>query len=74
MTMAQEKSLADRLVLFMRTRDEARAKIEALPREGVAWSQLELMLSDQERALGDALYQAAANADRLGRLAGELGK
>ncbi len=67
--MAQEKSLADQLVFFMRMRDEASAKIDAMPHESEAWPQLGLMLEHQERTVRDALHQATMTADRLGRLA-----
>jgi hypothetical protein len=67
--MAQEKSLADQLVLFLRMRDEAAAKIDSMPREGDAWPQLGMMLEQQDRAVRDALQDAAMTANRLGRLA-----
>lgn len=67
--MTKELSLADQLVRFMRVRDEANAKIEAMPREGDAWTQLGIMLEQQEKAVSDMLYQAMMTADRLGRLA-----
>ena len=70
--MAQEKSLADNLVFFMRMRDEASAKIDAMPHEGDAWPQLGMMLEQQERTVRDALFQATMTADRLGRLAAAL--
>ncbi len=67
--MAREQSLADQLVFFLRLRDEASAKIDAMPHEGDAWPQLGIMLEQQERAVRDALVGAAMTADRLGRLA-----
>lgn len=67
--MAQEKSLADKLVFFMRMRDEAKAKIDALQREGDAWPILSVLLDQQEIEAADALYMATMTADRLGRLA-----
>ncbi len=67
--MAQELSLADQLVLFMRMRDEAKAKVEALPKDGEAWPTLSLLLDQQNKAISDAMYLAAMTADRLGRLA-----
>jgi hypothetical protein len=67
--MAQEKSLADKLVFFMRKRDEAKAKIDALPREGDFWPPLSVLLDQQEQVAASALYEAAITADRLGRLA-----
>ena len=67
--MAQDKSLADKLVFFMRMRDEAKAKIDALPRDGDAWPTLSVLLDQQEKATADALYEATMTADRLGRLA-----
>ena len=69
MTMAQDKSLADKLVFFMRMRDEAKAKIDALPRDGDAWPIFSVLLDQQEKAAADALYFATMTADRLGRLA-----
>ena len=70
--MAQEKSLADDRVFFMRIRDEASAKIDEMPHEGDAWPQLGIMLEQQERMVRDALFQATMTADRLGRLAAAL--
>lgn len=67
--MAQQQSLADKLVFFMRMRDEAKAKIDAIPQDEEAWSTLSVMLDQQERAAADALYEATMTADRLGRLA-----
>lgn len=67
--MAQEKSLADKMVFFMRMRDEAKAKVDALPRDGDAWATLSVLLDQQERAAADALYEATITSDRLGRLA-----
>lgn len=67
--MAQEKSLADKLVFFMRMRDEAKAKIDALPQDGDAWPAFSVLLDQQEKAAADALYLATMTANRLGRLA-----
>lgn len=67
--MAQDKSLADKLVFFMRMRDEAKAKIDALPRDGDTWPTLSVLLDQQEKAAADALYEATITTDRLGRLA-----
>ena len=67
--MAQELSLADQLVRFMRMRDDAKAKIEALPKDGEAWPTLSVLLDQQNKAVSDAMYLAAMTADRLGRLA-----
>ncbi|MBK9497345.1 MAG: hypothetical protein IPO08_23055 [Xanthomonadales bacterium] len=67
--MAQEKSLADQLVFFMRMRDEASAKIDAMSHEGDVWPQIGMMLEQQERMVRDALFQATMTAERLGRLA-----
>jgi len=67
--MSDYKSLADKMVFFMRVRDDARAKIDALPRNGDAWPVLSVMLDEQEKHAADALYSAAVAADRLGRLA-----
>jgi hypothetical protein len=67
--MAQEQSLADQLVFFLRMRDEASTKIDAMPHDGNAWPQLGIMLEQQERTVRDALVRAAMAADRLGRLA-----
>ena len=67
--MAAEKSLADVLVWFLRMRDEAAEKIDALPHEGEAWPNLGMMLEQQERAVRNALHDAAMTADRLGRIA-----
>ena len=67
--MAQEKSLADQLLFFMRVLDDAGTKIDALSHEGKAWTQLGILLEQQERAVRDALHQATMTADRLGRLA-----
>lgn len=72
--MAHEKSMADQLVFFMRMRDEASAKIDAIPHEGDAWPQLGMMLEQQERVVRDALFQATMTADRLGRLAAGMQK
>lgn len=70
--MAQEKSLADQLVFFMRMRDEASVKIDAMPHEGAAWPQLGMMLEQQEKLVRDALFHATMTSDRLGRLAATL--
>jgi len=67
--MAQEKSLADKLVFFMRMRDEARAKLELLDKDGELWPMLAMMLDERERAAGDALYEQTMAVDRIGRLA-----
>ena len=67
--MAQELSLADQLVRFMRMRDDAKAKIETLPKDGEAWPTLSVLLDQQNKAVSDAMYLAAMTADRLGRLA-----
>ena len=67
--MAQELSLADQLVRFMRMRDDAKAKIEALPKDGEAWPTLSVLLDEQNKAVSNAMYLAAMTADRLGRLA-----
>ena len=67
--MAQDKSLADKLVFFMRMRDEAKAKIDALPQNGDAWPMLSVLLDQQEKTAADALYAATMTADRIGRLA-----
>jgi len=73
-TMAQEKSLADQLVFFMRMRDEADAKIDAMPHEGDVWPQLGMLLEQQESTVRDALLQATMTSKKLGRLAGLLQK
>ncbi len=70
--MAQQTSLADKLVMFMRVRDEARAKLDELRQNSDLWPTLSMMLDQQEKAAGDALYEATATADRLGRLAEQL--
>lgn len=67
--MAQQKSLADKLVFFLRVRDEALAKIEDVPKDGDAWPTLAVMMDEQEKAVSDALYLATMTAERLGRLA-----
>lgn len=67
--MAQEKSIADKLVMFMRVRDEAKAKIDELPHDGDAWPVLQVMLDEVQTMAADALYNAAITADRIGRLA-----
>lgn len=67
--MAQEKSLADKLVFFMRMRDEARAKLELLDQDGELWPMLAMMLDDREKAVVDALYEQTMAVDRIGRLA-----
>ena len=70
--MAQEKSLADGLVFFMRIRDEASAKIDAMPHDGDAWPHLGTMLEQQDRMVRDALVAATMTAARLGQLAAAL--
>ncbi len=67
--MAQEKSLADKLVFFLRMRDEARVKLEALDKDGELWPMLAVMLDEREKAAGDALYEQTMAVDRIGRLA-----
>jgi hypothetical protein len=67
--MAQQKSLADKLVFFLRVRDEALSKIEEVPKDGDAWPTLAVMVEEQEKVIGDALYLATMTAERLGRLA-----
>ena len=70
--MAKENSLADKLVVFMRMRDEARAKVDALPHDGETWPTFSVLMDEQEKAVANALYEATMTADRLGRLAAEL--
>ena len=67
--MAHEKSLADRLVLFMRMRDEAREKLETLDKDGELWPMLAVMLDEREKAASDALYEQTMQVDRIARLA-----
>lgn len=64
-----QQSLADKLVFFMRVRDEAKRTIDAMPHESDAWPQLGMMLEQQEQVVRDALHHASLTADRLGRLA-----
>jgi hypothetical protein len=70
--MSQKNSLADQLVMFMRTSAEASEKIDTLPHEGDLRSQLGIMLEQQERAVSDALLLAQMTAHRLGRMAKAL--
>lgn len=67
--MAREQSLADQLVFFLRMRDESAAKIEAMDKTHECWGTLQVLLDQQSMNVRDAILQAAATAERVGRLA-----
>ncbi len=67
--MSNLDSLADALVRYMRTRDEAKAKADAIPKAHDAYATLGILIERQDDAVRDALRHATDTAFRAGQAA-----